>query len=62
MKYVKGGEEEERDKLGYMCISWRELWDGGTDRWADGKERGVECGEGKTDRRTGQGETKKWPG
>lgn len=24
--------EKGRETLGYMCMSWRELWEGGTDR------------------------------
>lgn len=24
--------EKGRETLGYLCISWRELWEGGTDR------------------------------
>lgn len=27
----EGVRERERDGPGYMCISWRELWEGGTD-------------------------------
>jgi len=55
MKRVKGGKKGERERerygLGYMCISWRELWEGGIDGQmgrVGEKERGMDCSEGKT--------------
>lgn len=52
MKCVKGGGEGERGGLGYICISWRELWEAGTDRQmgrVGEKERGMDCREGRTE-------------
>lgn len=48
-----GGEEgREADGLGYTCISWRELQEGGTDRQMgreEEKEKRMDCREGKAE-------------